>query len=109
MPDKLLSKLERDPEGYLNNPQAWDLKIASLIAAEENIQLSEEHILILTVMREHFFKFAMSPGIRPLVAALKNRYGADKGNSSYLHLLFPNGPAQQASKIAGLPKPIRCM
>jgi tRNA 2-thiouridine synthesizing protein E len=109
MTTKILAKLERDQEGYLNNPTAWDLEIANLIAAEENIHLSEEHILILNLMREYFFKFAMSPGMRPLVAALKSHYGADKGNSTYLHLLFPNGPAKQASKIAGLPKPVRCM
>ena len=60
-------------------------------------------------MREYFFKFEMPPGMRPLVQALKNRYGEAKGSSAYLHKLFPNGPAKQGNKIAGLPKPLRCL
>jgi tRNA 2-thiouridine synthesizing protein E len=35
--------------------------------------------------------------------------GEDKGNSLYLYTLFPKGPAKQATKIAGLPKPARCI
>ena|SRR6185369_11942079 len=109
MSNQILSKIERDTEGYLKNPNDWNLEIAKLIATEENIILSAEHILILNLMREYFFKFEMPPGMRPLVAALKNRYGEDKGSSAYLNKLFPNGPAKQGNKIAGLPKPLRCL
>ena len=31
------------------------------------------------------------------------------GNSRYLYRLFPKGPARQASKLAGLPKPAKCL
>ena len=34
---------------------------------------------------------------------------ADKGNSIYLHKLFPGNPAKLAAKIAGLPRPTNCI
>ncbi|MGL4639372.1 MAG: TusE/DsrC/DsvC family sulfur relay protein, partial [Shewanella sp.] len=46
---------------------------------------------------------------RVLVKAIGQRLGPDKGNSKYLYTLFPNGPAKQATKIAGLPKPAKCI
>lgn len=54
-------------------------------------------------------KYHTSPAIRMLVKALKEEYGAEKGNSLYLIKLFPQGAAKQATKIAGLPKPARCI
>jgi len=43
----------------------------------------------------------------PEVAGKK--LGPDKGNSKYLYELFPYGPAKQACKYAGLPKPTGCV
>ncbi|HAV2409472.1 TPA: TusE/DsrC/DsvC family sulfur relay protein, partial [Escherichia coli] len=50
-----------------------------------------------------------SPAIRMLVKAMANKFGEEKGNSRYLYRLFPKGPAKQATKIAGLPKPVKCI
>ena len=35
--------------------------------------------------------------------------GKDKGNSKYLSSLFPYGPAKQACRFDGLPKPTGCV
>ena len=40
-----------------------------------------------------------------LTKAVGNRLGKDKGSSRYLFSLFPSGPAKQAYRYAGLPKP----
>ena len=37
------------------------------------------------------------------------RFGPDKGSSRYLYRLFPDGPARQACRYAGLPKPVSCI
>ena len=37
------------------------------------------------------------------------KLGKDKGTSKYLYELFPYGPAKQACKYAGLPKPTGCV
>lgn len=44
-----------------------------------------------------------------LVKAVSQKFGEDKGNSRYLQRLFPEGPAKQATKLAGLPKPAKCL
>jgi tRNA 2-thiouridine synthesizing protein E len=44
-----------------------------------------------------------------LTKSMGKTLGADKGNSAYLYELFPYGPAKQACKIAGLPKPTGCI
>jgi tRNA 2-thiouridine synthesizing protein E len=47
--------------------------------------------------------------MRLLVRELAQRLGAEKGQSRYLYRLFPEGPAKQACRYAGLPKPVSCI
>ena len=44
-----------------------------------------------------------------LVKEMTKRYGKERGDQKYLYSLFPYGPAKQACKIAGLPKPTGCV
>lgn len=101
--------IETDNKGYLLNSDDWSEDLAVLIAKQENITLTDEHWLIVHFVRDFYQEFNTSPAIRMLVKAVTKAFGEEKGNSRYLYRLFPDGPAKQATKIAGLPKPVKCI
>ncbi|WP_068546343.1 TusE/DsrC/DsvC family sulfur relay protein [Thalassotalea crassostreae] len=98
-----------DKQGYLTNVDDWSEALAPIIAAQENIELTENHWQVVMFVRNFYLTYKTSPAIRALTKALKAEYGEEKANSRYLYRLFPKGPAKQATKIAGLPKPARCI
>jgi len=101
--------IETDAQGYLKNSTDWHEGLAPLLAAQEEITLSEAHWEVVRFVRNFYQEFNTSPAIRMLVKAMAQKYGEEKGNSRYLYRLFPKGPAKQATKIAGLPKPVKCI
>lgn len=98
-----------DEYGYLKNLDDWSPELAEVIARKDGIELSEAHWEIVLFVREFYQEYKTSPAIRMLVKALAQKFGEEKGNSRYLQRLFPDGPAKQATKIAGLPKPAKCL
>ncbi len=102
-------EIETDAQGYLKNSADWDEAMAPLLAEQEAIVLSDAHWEVIRFVREFYLEFNTSPAIRMLVKAMGQKYGEEKGNSRYLFRLFPEGPAKQATKIAGLPKPVKCL
>ncbi len=101
--------IETDAQGYLKNSQDWDETLAPALAEQEGIELTEAHWEVVRFVRGFYQEFNTSPAIRMLVKAMTQKYGEEKGNSRYLYRLFPKGPAKQATKIAGLPKPVKCI
>lgn len=97
-----------DAHGYLRQRSDWSEAVATAIADHEGITLTPEHWLVIGYARAYYDEFQSSPAIRPLVKYLAQHWGPEKGNSLYLHTLFKE-PAKQATKIAGLPKPARCI
>jgi len=104
----LPANIKTDANGYLKDANQWNMEIASIIAELENIEMTEEHWQVVKYVRQFYLEFNTSPSIRPLVKYLKSVLGEDKSSGLYLQILFPDGPAKQATKIAGLPKPARC-
>ena len=103
------NEIETDSEGYLKDTTQWSEAMAEVIAAQEGITLAVEPWEVVRFVREFYLEFNTSPAIRMLVKAMANKFGEEKGNSRYLYRLFPKGPAKQATKIAGLPKPVKCI
>ena len=101
--------IETDPLGYLLDVNQWNQDVALAIAEKENLQLTEAHWEVIHFVRDFYKEYKTSPAIRMLVKAMAQKLGEDKGNSRYLQRLFPDGPAKQANKLAGLPKPAKCL
>jgi TusE/DsrC/DsvC family sulfur relay protein len=100
---------ETDEEGYLVNLSDWSEEVANQIAKQENVEMTPNHWEVVNFLREYYTEYQIAPAIRVLTKAIGKKLGADKGNSKYLYELFPYGPAKQACKIAGLPKPTGCV
>jgi len=101
--------IDVDGEGYLKHRDDWNEALAEQIAQNEGIALSDAHWEVVRFVRAFYLEYNTSPAIRMLVKAMAQKYGEEKGNSRYLFRLFPDGPAKQATKIAGLPKPAKCL
>lgn len=103
------ASIETDEEGYIQDISLWNRELAAEIAKEENIDMTDDHWEVVNFLRNYYEEYQIAPAIRVLTKAVKKSMGADKGNSKYLYELFPYGPAKQACKIAGLPKPTGCV
>ena len=101
--------LETDEEGYLANLNDWEKDVATVMAKEDDIDLSEDHWESINFLREYYEEYQIAPAVRVLTKAVGKKLGKDKGNSKYLYELFPYGPGKQACKFAGLPKPTGCV
>ena len=101
--------IEHDAEGFLTDISLWSTELASLIAEREDIDMTDDHWEIVNFLRDYYDEYRIAPAVRVLTKAIKKTRGPEKGNSPYLYELFPSGPAKQACKIAGLPKPTSCV
>ncbi|MCA2018337.1 TusE/DsrC/DsvC family sulfur relay protein [Vibrio tritonius] len=101
--------IDTDQEGYLLDSSLWEEEMIAVLAEAEGINLTDAHREVILFVRHFYEEFNTSPAIRMLVKAMEKEYGKEKGNSIYLFKLFPKGPAKQATKLAGLPKPAKCL
>jgi tRNA 2-thiouridine synthesizing protein E len=100
---------DSDEEGYLVDLASWNEELANLIAKDEEIEMTDEHWEVVNFLRDYYNEYQIAPAVRVLIKAVKKKLGADKGSNKYMYELFPYGPAKQACKIAGLPKPTGCV
>jgi tRNA 2-thiouridine synthesizing protein E len=98
-----------DKDGYLVELSDWSEDVARALAARESLELSADHWEVLTLLRQFYQEFELSPATRPLIKYTALKLGPDKGNSLHLNRLFNGTPAKLAAKLAGLPKPTNCI
>jgi dissimilatory sulfite reductase related protein len=90
-------------EGFFTDPAQWREDMAPLIARQEGLtELTERHWQVIKFMRHEYDAKGTGPTVRVL--------GKTSGVSvKELYQLFPHGPAKEAAKIAGIPKPRGCV
>lgn len=98
-----------DKQGYLLNHLLWQKELAIVMAKHDEFELTYAHWEVINFVRQFYLTYNTSPAIRALTKAMKAEFGEAKASSRYLYKLFPEGPAKQATKYAGLPKPARCI
>ena len=100
---------ETNSQGFLVHAADWNESIADQLAHNNQISLTPAHWEIIRFIRAYYQQFKHLPNARVFTKAIAKSLGEEKGNSRYLHKLFPDGPLKFACKLAGLPKPPTCL
>ena len=96
-------ELETDDQGFLLEADYGD-EVVRVIAAAENIELSDAHWKVVAYLRDEHREHGHTPNFRNMLKGLAEVMpGCD---SKALYDLFPVGPAKQGAKVAGLPQPL---
>lgn len=97
------NELETDEQGFLIEADFSD-EVVRVIAAAEQIDLTDDHWKVVAYLREEYRERGHTPNFRNMLKGLVMVMpGCD---SKALYDLFPAGPAKQGCKVAGLPQPL---
>jgi len=91
-----------DPEGFLTDPDEWDLDLGEALAQQIGITLGPDHRTVIAFARADYTERGESPTLRRVST------GADVPVKT-LFELFPGKPAKKIAYVAGLPKPRGCV
>ena len=95
-----------DGEGYLLDLEAWCEDYVHASAEREDLELNDEHWQVIHFIRGFQEKHGVQAPVRDMVKHFKKVWGKEKGNSTYLHQIFPKGgPQKQGNRLAGVRKP----
>ncbi len=94
--------------GWLEDVAAWDEEIARVIAANEQVEMTEAHWEVVRAARAYYDEFGIVAEPRKFLKIMRERYGENRASTRYLFELFPYGLVKSANKIAGLPRPKGC-
>ena len=100
------STLERNHQGYLQDPGDWTPRVAESLAREGSIELGEAHRVVLNYIRDYHEDHGVVPDIRHAARYLAERGDGDRKRARQsIFELFPYGYVKQACKIAGMRRP----
>ena len=91
-----------DSEGFMTEYDEWDEALATVLATNIGIELTDEHWKVITFLRDDFVANGETPTLR--------RVATNGGvPTKDLFRLFPKKPARKMAYVAGLPKPVGCI
>lgn len=95
-----------DGEGYLLELDAWSEDFVIVAAERESLDLTDEHWQVIHFIRGFHEKHGVQAPVRDMIKHFRATWGREKGNSRYLHRIFPKGgPQKQGNRLAGVRKP----
>jgi len=95
-----------DGEGYLLDLDEWTEEFVHVRAKEEELELNNEHWEVIHFIRGFHDEHGVQAPVRDMIKHFKKAWGKDKGNTRYLHQIFPKGgPQKQGNRLAGVRKP----
>jgi tRNA 2-thiouridine synthesizing protein E len=91
-----------DQEGFMTVYDEWTEDLATQLAANIGLELTEEHWAAIRFLRDDFKAQGETPTLRRVttVGGIPTKR---------LFELFPKKPAKKMAYIAGLPKPAGCV
>mgnify|MGYP002640424988 CR=1 FL=1 len=96
--------IETNANGHLENVEDWNKGIATLLAAREDIELTDKHWDLMNFLREEYIdNGGNQPNTRKIVKAMSDAWG-EKLSQRDVYELFPGDPSKQGGKVAGLPE-----
>ena len=104
MPDKDIDgkTITVDDDGHMTDIDQWDEDVAKGLAADMELELTDEHWKVINFIRDEYKKSGTTATLRKI----GKQSGVDiKG----LYQLFPEKPLRKSSTLAGLPKPKSCV
>lgn len=89
-------------EGFLTDPAEWDEALATVLATQIGITLTDAHWAAIRFLRQDFAAVGETPTLRRVstVGGIPIKE---------LFALYPQKPAKKMAYIAGLPKPHGCV
>lgn len=95
-----------DPEGNMYGLEHWSPMTAKQLARQEGIEeLTEAHWHVVYALRNFYRDYGNTMTGRRMMELLEQDFAAE-GGRRYLYELFPKGPINQGSRIAGVPVPL---
>lgn len=90
---------ERVPANFFE----WKADVVEAMAADDALLLTEDHWMVIEFLRNYYETHKIAPAMRLLTREMGRKLGIHKANTRYLYQLFPQGPARQACRYAGIP------
>ena len=90
--------------GFLTNIEDWTEDVATVIAQQEGIELTQKHWDVINYLRDEFINNKeKQPNTRNMIKDM-GKLWEEKIDSKALFDLFPGNPSKQAGRIGGLPE-----